>query len=129
MLRVERKFQNLKVWGAAHALTLRVYRLTAGFPGEERYGLVAQLRHASASIAANLAEGSGRTSPAAFASFVDVAYASAAELEYHLLLARDLTYLDESVHSELKREVAAIQKMTAALRWTLRRARNEKAVR
>ena len=83
-------FHDLKVWQKAHALTLTVYRITADFPRQEQYGLTSQLRRASSSIPANLAEGCGRNSDAEFIRFCTIAAGSASELEYHLLLAHDL---------------------------------------
>ncbi len=87
-------FHTLKVWEKAHQLTLDVYHATVAFPKEEIYGLTSQIRRASSSIAANIAEGCGRGSNAEFRQFLQVAMGSACELEYHLLLARDLHYLD-----------------------------------
>ena len=83
-------FRDLQVWQKAHGLTLAIYRVTVTFPRQELYGLTTQLRRASSSIAANLAEGCGRNSDAEFARFCSIAMGSASELEYHLLLARDL---------------------------------------
>ena len=79
-------FHELKVWQKAHQLTLAVYQTTAGFPREELYGLTSQLRRASSSVGANLAEGCGRNGDAEFARFCSIAMGSASELEYHLLL-------------------------------------------
>ena len=86
-------FRDLQVWQKAHQLTLTVYRLTASFPQTEWYGLTTQLRRSSASVAANLAEGCGRNGDAELARFCSIAMGSASELEYHLLLARDLKLL------------------------------------
>ena len=83
-------FRTLTVWQQAHQLTLAVYRITARFPREEVYGLTAQRRRSSASIAANVAEGCGRSGDAEFARFCSIAMGSASEAEYHLLLATDL---------------------------------------
>jgi four helix bundle protein len=82
-------FRQLKVWQKSHQLTLAVYKLTASFPREETYGLSAQIRRASSSISANLAEGCGRNGDAELARYCSIASGSASELEYHLLLARD----------------------------------------
>jgi four helix bundle protein len=82
-----RNFKELKVWCKAHHLTLAVYQATAGFPREEMYGLTSQLRRASSSIPANIAEGCGRSGNADFARFLSMSMGSASELEYHLLLA------------------------------------------
>jgi four helix bundle protein len=88
-----RDFRELKVWQKAHQLTLAIYQTTASFPREERYGLTSQLRRACSSIPANLAEACGRNGDAEFARFCSIAMGSASELEYHLLLARDLKLL------------------------------------
>src|SRR5216684_8870852 len=90
---VVQNFRNLKVWERAHALTLDVYHSSKSFPREEMYGLTSQMRRASASIGANIAEGSCRRGDIDFARFLQIAAGSASELEYHLLLARDLKLL------------------------------------
>ena len=83
-------FRDLKVWQKAHQLTLVVYRITASFPREELYGLTTQLRRSCSSVSANLAEGCGRNGDAELARFCSIALGSASELDYRLLLARDL---------------------------------------
>jgi four helix bundle protein len=87
-------FRELQVWRKAHRLTLAVYRATAGFPREELYGLTGQIRRSCSSIPANLAEGCGRSGDSDFARFCSIAIGSASELEYHLLLAKDLHLID-----------------------------------
>jgi four helix bundle protein len=82
-------FKNLKVWSKARGLTLAVYQGTRTFPKDEIYGLTSQIRRASASIGANIAEGCGRRSDPEMRRFVQIARGSANELEYHLLLAKD----------------------------------------
>ena len=85
-----KNFRELKVWEKAHLLTIDIYRITATFPKEEMYGLTSQIRRASSSIPANIAEGCGRGSDNDFRRFLQIAMGSASELEYHLLLAHDL---------------------------------------
>jgi four helix bundle protein len=75
-------------------LTLAVYRATARFPREELYGLTSQIRRSCSSVPANLAEGCGRNADAELARFCSIAAGSASEMEYHLLLARDLGLID-----------------------------------
>ena len=82
-------------------MTLSVYQVTAAFPREELYGLTSQLRRSCSSIAANLAEGCGRNGDAEFARFSSIAMGSASELEYHLLLARDLKLIKPADYMEL----------------------------
>ena len=105
----------MKVWEKAHQLTLEVYRATASFPREEAYGLTSQIRRASSSIGANLAEGCGRSGDTEFARFCSIARGSASELEYHLLLAKDLQFLPASLHEKLAADAVEIKRMLTAL--------------
>jgi len=89
-------FRDLQVWHKAHELTQRVYRASTGFPKEEVYGIRAQLRRAAVSIPTNIAEGCGRGSDGDFARFLQIAMGFASEVEYLLLLSRELGYLQES---------------------------------
>jgi four helix bundle protein len=108
-------FHQLMVWQKAHQLTLAVYRVTGTFPREELYGLTGQLRRASASIPANLAEGCGRNGAAEFARFCSIASGSASELEYHLLLAKDLKLIKPEDHAELAHFATELKRMLTAL--------------
>ncbi len=109
-------FHQLDVWTLSHSLTLNVYRATATFPGDERFGLTSQLRRSCSSIPANIAEGCGRDSSADFARFLQVALGSASETEYHLLLARDLRYLKDAEYGELELQVQRVKRMLSGLR-------------
>lgn len=111
-------FRDLKVWEKAHDLTLAVYRVTADFPQQEVYGLIGQLRRASSSIPANIAEGCGRNGDAELARFCQIAMGSASEVEYHLLLARDLNFLMENAYEDLSGD--EIKKMLATFIQKLR---------
>ena len=88
-----RNYRDLQVWSKAHNLTLDLYRVSQRFPREEIYGVTSQLRRAAVSIGANLAEGCGRRTSNKLARFVRIALGSASELDYHLLLSRDLGYM------------------------------------
>jgi four helix bundle protein len=113
-------FKDLRVWAKAHELTLAVYQKTRAFPKEEMYGLTSQLRRAAASVGANIAEGCGRRSDAEMRRFVQIARGSANEVEYHLLLAKDLDFLSDEDHKDLEAKVLKIQRMLAALVQSLR---------
>jgi len=113
-------FKNLKVWTKAHGLTLTVYKATHCFPKEEVYGLTSQIRRAAASIGANIAEGCGRRSDPEMKRFIQIARGSASELEYHLLLARDLGMLTADEFIDLEGNVLEIERMLAALSQRLR---------
>jgi four helix bundle protein len=113
-------FKDLRVWAKAHELTLAVYQKTRAFPKEEMYGLTSQLRRASASVGANIAEGCGRRSDAEMRRFVQIARGSANEVEYHLLLAKDLNLLTADEHRDLEMKVLEIERMLAALVQSLK---------
>ena len=108
-------FKELKVWQKAHAMTIAVYDMTRAFPREELYGLTSQLRRSAASIGANIAEGCGRRSDGEVARFLQIARGSASEIEYHILLARDLHYLREEQFRELSHQADELQRMLTAL--------------
>jgi four helix bundle protein len=110
-----RDFKELKVWEKAHVLTLSIYESTRGFQRSEDFGLTAQVRRSSASIPTHIAEGCGRNSRKGFAPFLHIAIGSANEVEYQLLLARDLGYLPATRHPDLDRQVADIRRMLVRL--------------
>lgn len=95
--RVRFRFQKLEVWHDARRINREAYRLSATFPREEQFALTSQVRRASVSIVANIAEGSGRNSDRDYAHYLEQAYGSAMELASHLFLARDLGYLTEDM--------------------------------
>ena len=113
-------FRNLRVWKKAHHLALAVYKATRRFPKDELYGLTQQMRRSAVSIPANIAEGCGRGGDADFARFLQIAMGSAAELEYHLLLSRDLEYLSGADHVPLEESVIVVKQMLSSLIQTLR---------
>jgi four helix bundle protein len=114
-------FKNLRVWGKAHELTLIVYGKTQAFPKAEIYGLTSQLRRAAASVGANIAEGCGRRSDGEMNRFLQIARGSASELEYHLLLARDLRLLDTADFEDMETRTLEIQRMLASLAASVKR--------
>ncbi len=115
-----RDFRNLKVWQKAHELTLVVYRETKRFPRDELYGLTSQLRRGASSIPANIAEGCGRSTDRDFARFLDIAAGSGSELEYHLLLSRDLGLLEQPAYEDLHGRTTEVKRMLTGLIQRLR---------
>jgi len=89
-----RSFKDLIVWQKAHEFVLEVYKITAPFPRHETYGLSSQMRRASVSIAANIAEGFRKRGKADKARFLNTAEGSVEESHYYLLLAQDLHYAE-----------------------------------
>jgi four helix bundle protein len=108
-------FRSLKVWQKAHQIAISIYRNTQTFPREEIYALTAQLRRASSSVPANIAEGCGCDGDREFNRFLGIALRSASETEYHLLLARDLGYLSGEAYAELIAQVTEVKRMLSIL--------------
>lgn len=108
---IMRDFHKLLIWQRSHQLTLEVYKATERFPKEELFGLTSQIRRACSSVPTNIAEGCGRASNKDFAHFLQIAIGSASEVEYELLLARDLNYIDEKCCYDLTDKVVAVRKM------------------
>jgi four helix bundle protein len=108
-------FRRLKVWEKVHLLTLDIYRVTAHFPREETYGLTSQMRRCSASMGANIAEGCGKQGNNELHRFLYIASGSASELDYHLLLARDLMYLAEIDYQRIDKKLVEARRMLTAL--------------
>jgi four helix bundle protein len=106
-----RDFRKLKVWEKAHQLALAIYKHTVCFPREEIYGLTSQMRRSCISIAANIAEGCGRSGEPELGRFLHIGLGSASELEYHLLLAADLGLLPQSDYKKLAIQVVEVKRM------------------
>jgi four helix bundle protein len=116
-------FRELKVWEKSHQLTLHIYQLTKTFPKEELFGLTSQVRRACSSVPANIAEGCGRGSDADFQRFLQIAFGSLNELDYHLILAHDLTMIDDAAYAKLHEEVLEVKRMLATLIRTIQSSR------
>lgn len=108
-------FRRLKVWEKVHILTLDIYKVTARFPKEEMYGLTSQMRRCSASMGANIAEGCGKQGNNELHRFLYIASGSASELDYHLLLARDLMYLSNEDYHRMDQNLTEARRMLTAL--------------
>jgi four helix bundle protein len=108
-------FRKLEVWRRSHRLALPAYKISCDLPPDGRFGLCSQIRRAAASIPANIAEGCGRKGCSELKQFLYVSLGSASELEYFLLLARDLRMLNINRHKETELELLEIKKMLAGL--------------
>ena len=109
-----RNYSELLVWQKSHQLTLKVYSVSSSFPKNEMYGLISQMRRSSSSIPTNIAEGCGRNSNAEMKRFLIISSGSSSELEYQLLLVKDLKYIDDKLYKELSAAVVEIRKMIQA---------------
>ena len=108
-------FKELKIWHKAYDLALVIYEASRSFPREEMYGLTSQLRRAAVSIGANIAEGCGRRSDGELVRFLQIARGSASEVEHHLLLARDLKFLQAARHQDIEKRLQEVQRMLTSL--------------
>jgi four helix bundle protein len=101
----------MKIWQRSHAFTISVYRATKSFPRDELFALTNQMRRACTSIPANIAEGCGRDGDAELRRYLTIALGSACELDYDLLLARELSYLDAGAGQPFAIEIMEIRRM------------------
>lgn len=108
------EFKSLKVWELSHQITLESYLITKDFPKEEIYGLIQQIRRSSSSIPTNIAEGCGRGSDKELIRYLRIAMGSACELEYQMILSKDLNYLNDEVCNSMIEKIIQIKKMLNA---------------
>lgn len=94
-------FKGLIVWQKAHLLTLEIYKVTKNFPREEVYALTSQIRRATVSIAANIAEGYKKKTTASKLNFLNISEGSLKEVKYYILLSKDLEYINANKANEL----------------------------
>jgi four helix bundle protein len=106
-----KNFKELRIWQRSHQLVLDVYQITKSFPKEEVYGLTSQIRRSCSSIPTNIAEGCGRNSDAELNRFLVIAMGSASELEYQLILSKDLGYIQFENYEKMNNELVEIRKM------------------
>ena len=106
-----KEYREIKVWQRSHLLTLELYRLTKRFPKDELFGLTGQIRRAASSIPANIAEGCGRDGDAELKRFMNIALGSACEVDYFILLANELGYIDAADAKKLEAEILEIRRM------------------
>ncbi len=112
-------YRELKVWQQGMEITREIYKLTAGFPKDELYGLTSQIRRCAVSIPSNIAEGHSRDSQREVARFVSIAKGSLAELETQLLIAKELEYGEASSIDSLLTLAALEGRMLTGLRRSL----------
>jgi four helix bundle protein len=110
-----KSFEDLTVWQEAHKLTLEVYKLTAKFPGTEKYGVVSQLRRCSSSVPANIAEGFGRATTRELLRCLQIARGELEETRYFVLLSRDLGYVTSEDCESIAQHCNSIGRLINAL--------------
>jgi len=108
-------FEKLDVWQFSHDVNIQSYSLSKNFPPEERYGVTSQFRRAASSVPTNIAEGCGRFTSKDQAHFFQIAFASAQELHYLLIMIRDLEFGDRRLIQELLAKNIRVKKMLSSL--------------
>lgn len=112
---MDKPHKKLDVWKLSMELSRKIYLLTTGFPGDEKFGLVSQMRRAAVSIPSNLAEGAARSSGNEFRNFLSIARGSLSELDTQLDLSERLGFITKLARSEVDAPLSRIDKMLYAL--------------
>jgi four helix bundle protein len=105
--------KELKIWHKAIELSTEIYRLTANFPTEEKYGLTSQIRRAAVSVPSNIAEGAGRNSVKEFIYFLGISNGSSYELQTQLIISKNLNLINNV--DQILDQIDQIQKMNYSL--------------
>ncbi len=117
--------QDLDVFKLLHRLAIEIYKLTKEFPNDEKFGLISQMRRAAYSIPMNLCEGSMRLGTKEYKQFVGIARGSCGEIQYQLLLSKDLSYVSEQEYKELFQKYERVGKMLTNLVKALEKRKHE----
>ncbi|HET8864070.1 MAG TPA: four helix bundle protein [Gracilimonas sp.] len=110
-----RDFRKLLVWQKSHQLTMAIYKSTTFYPKEEMYGLTNQMRRSASSVPSNIAEGCGRNTQSQLAYFLNIGMGSASELEYQLILSKDLGFINDQIFKEQTNQVTEVKRMLTSL--------------
>jgi four helix bundle protein len=113
-------FKELIIWQKARKLVKDVYVVVKSFPDDEKFGIISQIKRASVSIPANIAEGAGRNTDKDFGRFLDIANGSSYELETLIILSSDLEYLNKSDFEIIIDKIKEVQKMIYSFRNKIR---------
>jgi len=116
---------KLIVWQKAHKLVLKIYEIARNFPKDEMFGLTSQIRRAAVSIPSNIVEGKAKGSQNDYKRFLLMARGSLEEVKYHLLLAKDLKYIDENTYNEVLTSAKDVGRLLNGLIVSLERKRNK----
>jgi four helix bundle protein len=113
-------FKKLNIWLNAMILTKEVYKITAAYPKEEKYGLVSQINRCSVSVPSNIAEGSSRSSNKEFSHFLKIALGSLYELETQIILSHEFKIIGDTEMNGLAEKILTLQKMLYGFLTTLK---------
>jgi len=112
-------FKDLIAWQKGYALVLRIYKISSSLPKNELYGLVSQLRRASVSVVANIAEGYERKHRKEYIQFLSISKGSLGEIETLLMLTKDLGYIDEEAYLDIEEQRNEVIKILVGLIFSL----------
>ncbi|MDZ7804383.1 four helix bundle protein [Thiohalophilus sp.] len=118
---MDKPHKKLKVWKQGIEIVEEIYRITRNFPGEERFGLVSQMRRCAVSIPSNIAEGSARNGNNEFRNFLHIAQASLSELDTQLEITLRLGYIKIEAHNEIDKRLNETDKMLSGLIRSLKK--------
>ena len=114
-----KNFKSLEIWQRSRRFVKTIYLLLESFPGDEKYGLVSQLKRASISVPSNISEGCGRRTNKDLSRFLDIAVGSLCEIETQIYLAIDLAFISNEQSMEILNETKEIRKMIIGFQNTL----------
>lgn len=114
-------YKNYKVWQRSHNLVLKIYTITEQYPKSEQFGLVSQINRACISIPTNIAEGCGRETQKELIRFLYISSGSAHELDYLILVSKELGFIKKNIAEQFLNEIDEIKKMLAALIKTIKK--------
>jgi four helix bundle protein len=119
MQKVVKTYRDLRVWQASMDLVAEVYKQTASFPNEERYGLTSQIRRAGVSVPSNIAEGHARSYTGDYIKHLAISLGSLAEMETQLEIAKRLGFLSDETFTRLYEATQPLAKQLNSLRSAL----------
>jgi len=108
-------FEKLEVWHDARELTKIIYKITKGFPDDERFGITNQMRRSVISVSSNIVEGSYRSSGKDKSNFMTISYSSLMELLNQLIVSLDLSYINEDQYNEIRNQIEKVSNKLSAL--------------
>jgi four helix bundle protein len=113
------KYSDLVVWQKAMDLVTAIYKVTADFPSDERFGLTSQIRRAAVSVPSNIAEGHGRKATGAYLTHISISLGSVMELETQLQIAQRLGFIDSIICTQLLSQSDEIGRMLGGLKKSI----------
>lgn len=119
-------YKKLKVWKDAHQLAIDIYKLSKYFPEEEKYGMISQIKRSACSVPTNIVEGCGQIDNGNLVRFLGIAKGSAFEVEYQLLLSKDLGFISEEQYQIMNEKTKYVIRMLTKLIGSLKSFDNNK---